>query len=78
MYERPVCKLSALSTVIDCFNFPPLFPLLVPFIHLVIGDGLYLPGARHAQSAKRNGKEDAKGEERHKFGLSIPHPEAQP
>lgn len=61
MCERPVFELSALSTVIDCFNFPPLVPLLVPFIHSIIGESLYLPSAQHTQSAKRNEKEAGRG-----------------
>lgn len=60
MYESPVWELSALSTVIDCFNFPLLVLLLVPFILLIIGESLYPLSAQHTQSAKENEKENGK------------------
>lgn len=60
MCESPVWELSALSAVIDCFNFPPLVVLPAPFILSIIGERLYPLGAQHTQSAKENEKERAK------------------
>lgn len=85
MYESPVWELSALSTVIDCFNFPLLVLLLVPFILWIIGESLYPLSAQHTQSAKENEKENGKegwweGEKerkRRQFWLSLPQAETQ-
>lgn len=74
--ERPVCKPSVLSTVIDCFNFPPLVPLPMPFIHSVIGEVCIYPLLSTHKVLREMGKRMGRGRGRHKLGLSIPHPEA--